>query len=210
MAQQATQQTHPLHTPQDELILVVKREHLLPAHQTWQGLKTDNMDSFVEIIKTHQEFMPRSRAEVDERYKQIIPYAVFRFQDRYFLMQRKASSTEQRLKSKYTLGIGGHVRKEDMDGASIFDWALREFHEEVHFSGNLTHTTLGLLNDDSNEVGRVHLGLVLLIDGDSSNISVRSELAQGFLASMDEFKLYEHQMESWTATIVSHLQSAAI
>ena len=125
--------------------------------------------------------------EEDPRYKQIIPYLLFKHQDQYFLMQRMATSSEQRLKNKYSLGIGGHMREQDMEnGATIFDWAQREFHEEIDYSGNFSIKTIGILNDDSNPVGQVHLGLVLLLEGDSSDIRVRSELKSGKLLSTQE------------------------
>ncbi len=210
MTEQIANQNQITPIVQDELILVVKRTHLFPDKQGWHGIKTDGIETLVETIKTHHEFMPRSIAETDDRYKQIIPYAVFRHQDRYFLMLRKGNATEQRLKSKYTLGIGGHMRSEDMSGSSIFDWAIREFHEEVTFDGTLTHTLLGIINDDSNEVGRVHMGLVLLFDGDSSNISIRSELQDGFLVKLDECELYMLQMESWASMVFNHLQQSRV
>ena len=60
-------------------------------------------------------------------YKQIIPYMIFEYADNYFLMERKSTASEQRLKSKLSLGIGGHIRQEDLDGGTIFDWASENF-----------------------------------------------------------------------------------
>lgn len=199
-------QTTALH---EEHILVVKREHLLPPQHAWQGIKTDGMTAIADIITKHQEFIPRSSAEQDERYKQIIPYAVFRFEGRYFLTQRKSSASEQRLRNKFSLGIGGHMRQEDMSQNSIFGWAMREFHEEIEYEGTIVPTIIGAINDDSNEVGKVHLGLVLLLEGDSDRITVKSELKDGFLASMEECQVYMPHMETWSATIIKHLQSNA-
>ena len=160
----------------NENILVVKREKLFPE-TAFQGLVASGTQSFLEIINREKEFKPRQQMEEDSNYKQIIPYLLFKNNDRYFLMQRKATSTDQRLKNKYSLGIGGHMREEDLrNGDSIFDWGKREFHEEIAYAGNLTITPLGVLNDDSNAVGQVHLGLVLLLEGDSNQIKVRSEL----------------------------------
>src|SRR5690606_7557172 len=105
---------------------------------------------------------PRSLMEQDQRYKQIIPYLVFTHENKYFVMQRTSTTTEQRLKNKYSLGIGGHIRQEDMNGNSIFEWAEREFHEEVSYHGNLEIIPLGVLNDDTNDVGKVHIGFVFL------------------------------------------------
>jgi predicted NUDIX family phosphoesterase len=188
----------------NENILVVKRTTLFPT-QVFQGLQTQS-DSFIALINQAKEFLPRPAMELDTNYKQIIPYLIFKHADRYFLMQRQATSSEQRLKNKYSLGIGGHIRQEDMhNAATIFDWAQREFHEEVDYQGNFTIKTIGILNDDSNAVGQVHLGLVLLLEGDSSAISVRSELKSGQLLTTDACKEYYADMETWSQIIFDSL-----
>lgn len=183
-----------------ENILVVKRNTLFPGN-AFQGLATQT-DFFVQKILQEKEFLPRPIMEEDFTYKQIIPYLIFNYQDRYFLMQRKATSSEQRLKNKYSLGIGGHMRQEDMsNGASIFDWAKREFEEEIDYSGNLSFKTIGILNDDSNPVGQVHLGLVLLLEGDSNTIRIKSELKSGKLLTIPECLDFYQDMESWSQII---------
>jgi len=184
----------------NENILVVKRTTLFPT-QAFQGLQTQS-DSFIALINQAKEFLPRPAMELDTNYKQIIPYLIFKHENRYFLMQRQSTSSEQRLKNKYSLGIGGHIRQEDMQNATtIFDWAQREFHEEVDYKGNFTIKTIGILNDDSNAVGMVHLGLVLLLEGDSPNIAVRSELKSGQLLDMQACKHYYPDMETWSQII---------
>jgi predicted NUDIX family phosphoesterase len=183
-----------------ENILVVKRSILL-NNQEFQGLNTD-VQSFITCINTHGKFLPRAAMEKDEHYKQIIPYLIFQHEDRYFMMQRKATSSEQRLKNKFSLGIGGHMRQEDMlNSATIFDWAKREFYEEVHYAGSLAITPLGVLNDDSNPVGRVHIGLILLLKGDSPEIRIYSELKSGTLMNPRECLEHYDGMESWSQII---------
>ncbi len=184
----------------NENILVVKREKLFP-NTAFQGLVA-TAQPMLEIINQEKEFKPRPQMEEDPNYKQIIPYLLFKYQDRYFLMQRKATSTDQRLKNKYTLGIGGHMRQEDMsEHSTIFDWGNREFHEEIDYTGTLKITTLGILNDDSNAVGQVHLGLVLLLEGDCSDIKIRSELKSGQLLTAQELLTYYDDMETWSQII---------
>lgn len=190
---------------QDELILVVKREDAFAAHAAWYGLKHDVLDDVMQAIATKKEFLPRSVMELDPNYKQIIPYLVFKYQDQYFLMQRQAKASEQRLQNKYTLGIGGHIRQEDLTEDSIFQWAKREFYEEVAYNGSLEFTPLGVLNDDSNAVGQVHLGLVLLLQGDSPDIHVKSELKSGQLVTLQELKPFYEHMESWSQIVYQTL-----
>ena len=203
MASPTTQQQKHLQ-PQDEHILVVKRNHLFPD-AAWQGLQQVDFTNWLNIIQERKEFLPRSIMENDPTYKQIIPYLVFRHNDRYFLMQRQAKASEQRLASKYSLGIGGHIRQEDLGSSDIFTWAQREFHEEVNYAGKLEIQPLGILNDDSNEVGKVHLGFVLLLKGDSDQISVKSELKSGQLLSLEQCKQYTESMESWSQFVFEFL-----
>ncbi len=203
MTQQITQK--PVHQAiSDEQILVVRTARLFPFG-SWHGIHATDFDAYIKLISDAREFMPRAQMEQDPNYKQIIPYLVFAYGDRYFLMQRTSKSTEQRLQNKYSLGIGGHMREEDMTGSSIFDWAKREFHEEVSYEGNFEIEPIGLLNDDSNAVGQVHLGLVLLLKGDSSDIKVKSELKSGVLLSLEELKDFRPHMENWSQFVFDML-----
>ncbi len=189
----------------DEAILVVKRTDIFANHPAWYGLKQQPLKDVMHMIKSRKEFLPRSVMEIDPDYKQIIPYLIFNHQDKYFLMQRQAKASEQRLKNKFTLGIGGHIRQEDMSTDSIFDWATREFHEEVSYNGSIEIDTLGILNDDTNTVGQVHLGLVLLLKGDNAHISVKSELKSGTMMTLNELKLYYDHMETWSQMVYRRL-----
>jgi len=199
-----TQSTIPL-----ENILVVPTTTLF-FEGVWQGLRcVDQLDlaKYMDIIQTKCEFLSRPAMEEDSNYKQIIPYLIFKYQDKYFLMQRASKASETRLRSKFSLGIGGHIREDDMQGSSIFDWARREFAEEVDYKGNVTVEMLGILNDDSNEVGKVHVGLVMLLNGDSCDIKVESELKSGELLTIDECLLYEAQMENWSKLVFAYLKN---
>lgn len=188
-----------------ELILVVKRSLLFPEGG-FHGIE-QNVEPYVARINANKEFLPRGFMEQNPAYKQIIPYQVFMFEDKIFLMQRHAKASEERLRSKMTIGIGGHVREEDMRSGNLHDWAEREFHEEINYAGALTVKPLGMLNDDSNEVGRVHAGLVFLLKGDSANISVRSELQSGMLVSIEECEQYYDSLESWSQMVFDALRA---
>jgi predicted NUDIX family phosphoesterase len=94
-----------------------------------------------------------------------------------------------------------------MQSDSIFDWARREFHEEVCYAGDLTFEAIGVLNDDANDVGKVHLGLVIVVRGDSDAIAVKSELKSGALLSLDEIAPFYDQLESWSQTVYTYLIS---
>jgi predicted NUDIX family phosphoesterase len=190
----------------NERILVIKRDNFFP-NGSWSGLKSVDFDYYLNMIQNKKEFIARGLAETDYSYKQIIPYLVFEHEGSYFLMQRKTTSSESRLASKYSLGIGGHLREEDTKGAGLFEWATREFEEEINYSGRLEIEPLGLLNDDSNDVGKVHIGFVFLLKGSSDNISVKSELACGELLSLDACKARYAAMETWSQLVFDFLQS---
>lgn len=200
----ASAQSEPLYRGKPEDILVVPRSALLEKELLFQGftqeLQAGNVTAVERLVRMHAQFEPRAQMEEDEQYKQIIPYFVFAHNKKLFLMQRSGSANESRLASKYTLGIGGHVRNEDLQG-TIVDWGMREFHEEVCYSGAISVRPLGILNDDSNAVGRVHLGVVYLLEGDCDDIAIKSELQSGRLASLEECaKLYD-RMEGWSQLV---------
>jgi len=188
----------------DEYILVVRR-HILFDKGDFQGLHKDQKGYYTNIVKKKMEFRPRRLMEENFLYKQIIPYLVYHHNGRYFLMQRTNQGSETRLHNRYTLGIGGHVRQEDLIGVSILDWARREFHEEVVYNGTLKIDFIGVLNDDSNAVGRVHLGFVYLLNGDSDEISIRSELKSGTLKTIAECKQQYEFLEDWSKIVLDAL-----
>ena len=157
---------------QDELILVVKKDHIFKEEQAWQGLKEVDFEKYLKTIDEKKEFLPRGAMETDLAYKQIIPYLLFNFEDKYFLMQRQAKSNESRLASKYSLGIGGHIRQEDLISNDVIEWSKREFEEEVEYQGKYEVKPIGIINDDSSAVGQVHIGFVLLLVGDSAKLAL--------------------------------------
>ena len=191
---------------QDEQILVIKRTTIFGEKKAWHGINRENISDCLTKITKYKEFHSRSIMEQDNTYKQIIPYLVFTHQGQYFLMQREKNISEKRLQNKFSLGIGGHIRKEDMVNNSIFDWATREFHEEISYDGSVAVETIGILNDDSNEVGKVHLGIVLLLCGNTNTIAVRSELKSGTLVSLEECARKYNQLESWSQIVYNFLR----
>jgi predicted NUDIX family phosphoesterase len=187
-----------------EPILVVKRS-ILMDQGAWKGIKPVCFDEISLLIQQNREFLPRGAMEEDPFYKQIIPYIIFAYQDRYFLMKRKADATEKRLANLYTLGIGGHVRKEDMEHDSIVSWAEREFHEEINYDGSYVTEVIGLVNDDFVPVGKFHVGLAIIFRGSTENISIKSELQQGRLVPIEECMHFHKDMETWSQLILEYL-----
>lgn len=200
------QSGHVQPTHLDEEILVVRRSDLFQDTAPWHGINTQAFDTCMNIIQNHISFIPRAHAETNEAYKQIIPYIIFTFDKKIFVMQRKKTASEQRLASKYSLGIGGHVRQEDITNGDIFTWAQREFQEEVDYNGSQEMNKVGILNDDTSDVGKVHLGMVLLIQGNSELISIKDEHKSGMLLSLDECRALAPQMETWSQICLDFIQ----
>src|SRR3989344_9487591 len=159
----------------NELILVVPSK-IIFKNGVWQGLKKDNLDYYIDLIKNNCQFKRRGDVETDPSFQQIIPYIVFNYQDKYFLYKYLPKAGEKRLVDTYQLGVGGHINPEDGDeNKDILEVGMmREWSEEVDFKGNfLSKKLVGILNDDSAPVEQVHLGLVYHFVGDTSNITVK-------------------------------------
>lgn len=197
----------------DEKILVVKK-NILFSYQTINGLKKIDFDRYQKLIRRYKKFVWRSKVELDKTYKQIIPYLIFVYQEtkkakkKYFVMRRKNNASEVRLQNKYSLGIGGHIKKEDLKRTNIIEWAEREFKEEVKYNGKHSIEPLGILNDESNSVGQVHTGFVFLLKGESSDINIRDEHKEGTLLTLEECNALYSQMENWSQIVIDHLNEA--
>ena len=175
----------------------------------WHGFIDGDPERYLSIIAARRQFRSRGAVEDDPSYQQIIPYLVFRHRDRYLLTRRLKQSTEKRLRHLYSLGVGGHINRDDVadDAADPVQEGLRrEFEEEVVYSGAWSHRLIGLINDDSNEVSRVHLALVFEVSGDLPEISIRETgKLEGELLRLEEMKIYYLDMESWSQLIYDHL-----
>lgn len=203
------------HTPvvlkKDEEILVVQRKHIFSVIEPFTGfLPVHDFAKLQQSLAPYHEFHWRSVMESDILYKQIIPYLIFEHNKQFFVMKRRENASEARLQNKYSLGIGGHIRQADITSGNILDWACREFHEEVDYSGNFNAVPLGMINDESNSVGQVHIGFVFLLRGDSPCISIKSEHKEGYLIDMQGCKYRFNELESWSQMIVSQLESLII
>lgn len=188
-----------------ERVLVLPRELALPDGG-WQGIDSSHTVELVNKVSKGKEFRPRNEVEENPSFKQIIPYIVFKHEDGYLLMQRTDAGREHRLHNNYSIGIGGHIREEDLGSGDVLDWAQREFHEEVQFEGSIQASVLGVLNDDSNPVGEVHLGVIILVEGDSPEIRVKGEHKFGRLLRLEEMEEFYPEMENWSQVVFDYLQ----
>ena len=159
-----------------EQILVVKRE-LFDTLGAFQGINTAVQKYYNALLDpSNNFFIDRAAAEDDPSHKQLIPYALFHHQGKFLNYQRGKSGGEARLHAKRSLGIGGHINpvdtRDDHLGLETYMAGVeREIEEELNINGSHTQKIVAVLNDDSNDVGKVHLGVVHLFELESDDIT---------------------------------------
>ena len=146
----------------EEYVLVFPTQ-LLEQIGKFQGISFE-LDKYLDIIlnpKNHT-FLKRKDAETNPAYKQLIPYALLHCGNKFFVYRRGKLLAEKRLLDNYSLGIGGHISVTDpgLFGSTYDDGLKREISEEVTIESLYTQRVVALLNDDSNDVGKVHFGIV--------------------------------------------------
>jgi len=181
-----------------EQVMVVERQTLAPFLIEY-GLVKERTDEMFDLIVDLHFFLDRPTAEISPQFKQIIPYVIIRNDDAYFLLQRTQKQTEARLHHKYSLGIGGHINPDTPD---LLEGLQKELEEEVHVAGDYDLTFVGVLNDDTTDVGRVHLGAVYLLDAHERNVTVReTEKMTGRWVPRAELAQFREMMETWSQIV---------
>ena len=197
--------------PPDENILVIKRE-LFDRLGSFQGLNFD-IKRYLETIlsRGNNFFLPRPKAETDPTHKQIIPYVLIAYADKVLHYVRGKKAGEQRLVAKGSIGIGGHLN--DMD-ESLFAWdeaayragVEREVNEEILITAPFEDKIVALLNDDSTEVGRVHLGVVHVFKLTEPKVQKREAVITNVsFLSRDDLVGRRDNLESWSQLCVDSL-----
>jgi predicted NUDIX family phosphoesterase len=181
-----------------EQVMVVERA-TIDAYLVEKGLSTEHTEEVLDAITERHFFIDRPTAEVSPQYKQIIPYVLIRNADAYFLLQRTQKQTESRLHLKLSLGIGGHINP---DTPELLDGLQKELEEEVHVAGDYDLSFVGVLNDDTTEVGRVHLGAVYVLDAHDREVTVReTEKMSGRWVERDALAEHREAMETWSQIV---------
>lgn len=196
-----------------EQVLVVPRS-LFDKEGSFHGVKS-GAESYLNAFLAPGTafFMDRDEAEKNPGYKQLIPYAIFTHKGKVLHYTRGGSSGEARLHDKGSIGIGGHINpvdnKEGEQGLSTYMAGVeREIKEELVIGGNYTQSVVGLINDDSNEVGAVHLGIIHRFELDSDDVRANETAIANlsFLtpAELREPVLYD-RLETWSQLCLSVL-----
>ncbi len=196
-----------------EEVLVVPRA-LLDEIGAFQGIRTNGLDAAISRLldPANHFFMDRAAAEEDPSHKQLIPYCIFRCGDRVLHYTRGKSGGESRLHAKISIGVGGHVNPIDTGGGRTGPDAYhaavtREIEEELDLLEDHPHKIIALLNDESNAVGQVHLGIVHLIELKSDDVKSREDALTdlGFTPLAELNGASFQRLETWSQFCIRHL-----
>ena len=186
-----------------EQVLVVPRRALM-GDPGWLGVTTDGLEAFEAIVAAHGAFRDRAEMEQDSTWKQVIPYLVLRDGPRYFLMHRTRAGGDARLHDRWSIGVGGHLNPGDGDLAGGL---RREWAEEVDAAFEPTFELVGLLNDDTTDVGRVHVGAVYVGDAAGRPVMIReTDKLEGSFADPAAVAAVEDRLETWSALVFRHFE----
>jgi predicted NUDIX family phosphoesterase len=195
----------------DENVLVV-RLSLFDELGSFQGLNFEPQKYLDALLsRGNNFFIPRAAAENDPAHKQIIPYAIIACGDRILHYVRGKKAGEQRLVAKGSIGIGGHMNDED---ESLFAWdekayragVEREVSEEIKIKTNFEDRIVALLNDDTTEVGRVHLGIVHVFRLFEPKVEKREAMITSLaFLTKDELRARRDILETWSQICVDSL-----
>ncbi len=199
--------------PREEQVLVIERK-VLEQVGMFQGLTFD-VDTYLRefFVQGVPRFMPRSQVEKNPAYKQLIPYVLMSYEGKYLSYVRGRRAGETRLVGNRSIGIGGHINP--ADDMPLFDTDFyetyltavkREVAEEVSVETSHTDSIVALLNDESNEVGSVHLGIVHHWVLDAPNVSKREQMITQ-MAFMTPAELHEVRdtLETWSGLCLTQL-----
>ena len=194
----------------EERVLCFKRT-LLEELGAFQGICPD-VEKYLPVVTAPANvlYLNRSEAELDKNFKQLIPYVLILCNDKILRYRRGKGGGEKRLHGLYSVGIGGHISEEDTgttDGPGYYEGMRRELMEEIALE-KADEAAVGLINDDSTEVGAVHFGVVhIMATNDESILSQDSGIAEPEFVSIPEALKDLSVYESWSRFCLESLES---
>jgi predicted NUDIX family phosphoesterase len=191
----------------------------------FQGFSDDTSRYLHRILDPEiTSYRPRDQMEQDPNFKQLIPYCIFRHTANdgavsLFQYTRGKGQGESRLHAKCSLGIGGHISSLDAGGNGEGETAAasdspysrgmqRELDEEVTIGCDFDQHCVGLINDDQNEVGRVHLGVVHIFDVAEKSVTANEvEIEGAGFEPLSSILDRRDQFETWSQICLDALFS---
>lgn len=191
-----------------ERVLVLPRARV-PGGCDFHGIRAapvGQLDELRATIGTSGRYLERPIAEGDPTHKQLIPYVVIRDGDRVFLMRRTDAGGDERLHGKASIGVGGHLNPVDGGGDALMSGLRREWAEELETDWEPEFELLGFLNDDTNPVGAVHLGVVFSVDAAGRPVGVREhdKIVGSFVEAREVAESWP-RLETWSQLLAAEL-----
>lgn len=198
---------------EDILVIPTQAFHDAGYFQGFSLLK----EEFIRSLLTEENVSFRRRADMekDPSFKQLIPYMIIRYiqpdgKTTLFRYVRGKGMGEGRLHEKHSVGVGGHISTEDVcsqgGSAASKGWEAyhlgmqRELSEEVDMRSPYKASCVGLINDDLTEVGKVHLGVVHILDVESPDVFAKeTDLLRSGFVPVEELMQDLDLFESWSS-----------
>jgi predicted NUDIX family phosphoesterase len=175
----------------------------IPGGLGWRGVRAHGLADILAAFATYGEHRVRAEVEDDPSFQQLIPYVVVRDGDRVFLMRRLRAGADTRLHDRWSIGVGGHIGESDggLEGGLAREWA-----EELVADWRPEFRMLGLLNDDTDPVGAVHLGVVYEVEAAGRPVTVReTHKLEGAFAPLADADGLGDRLETWSRLVLDHL-----
>lgn len=191
-----------------ERVLVLPRDRV-PGGCAFHGIRRADaaaLDELRAAVAAHGMYLDRPVAEEDPTHKQLIPYVVVRDADDVFLMRRTDAGGDARLHGRASIGVGGHLNPVDEGEDALMAGLRREWSEELETDWDPEFRLVGLLNDDSNPVGAVHLGVVFTVEATGRGVQVRErDKLSGAFAGSAELAGSWDRLETWSQLVAEAL-----
>ena len=169
-----------------------------------EDTKHNEINNLFAAIEQRGFFAERAAMEERPDFQQIIPSFVLMdtTKNTILVFQRKPKHTEQRLAGLWTPVFGGHTDPIDFDRetvhgfadvagleipAVIFNALAREMWEETGI--DILEIDIGfngIIKDDSNDVGKVHMGILFMVD-----LEITEDLKEQILSKSEIHNIVE-------------------
>jgi predicted NUDIX family phosphoesterase len=214
MSEKTTTANTPTNPKDEELVLVIPRS-VMEHHGAFQGFRPatpGDLEAF--FAPGVPSFLRRGDAEYNREFKQLIPYCVLTHKGKILTYSRGGSGGEKRLTSKLSIGFGGHINPVDATGGihdleTYQNAVIRELDEELTFGKRtILAGSAGLINDDSNPVGEVHLGVVEILDLEHKEVTPNEDaIASPEFLSIEELRAQIERLETWSQIALDFVET---
>lgn len=165
--------------------------------------------SFLDYVNSKHKFISRNIVENDFNYKQIISYCLIKYKNYVFMTKRKNTQFERRLHNLYSVGIGGHINSIDRSETDniLIIGMQRELHEEVSIEAEYNYNLLGIINDNSTNVNKVHAGVCFIVELKNKKCEVKEKhKMDGEWIDINDLQKYYNHLEIWSKILINSIK----